>query len=225
MKVLVIAAHPDDEVYGMGGTIAKLASENNEVHVLIITDGCITQYRDKPNLEEIIAKKKKEAENANKTLGVRKVHYGNLPDMRLDSISHVEINSIIEKVIKDVRPEVVFTHFYGDVNLDHQIVYKSTLVATRPIPGQPVKELYCYKVPSSTEWSPQIITSIFMPNVLVDISEYYTKKEQAIKMYQTELRDYPHPRSIEYVKKCDGAAGIKFGINFAEEFMLLRKIL
>lgn len=226
MKVLVIAAHPDDEVYGMGGTIAKLADEGNEVHILIATDGCITQYKDNPRLNEIILKKEKETINANEVLGVTKVHFGNLPDMKLDNVAHIEINSVIENVVRKIRPDIVYTHFYGDVNLDHQNVYKSTLVAVRPVPGQSIKELYCYRVPSSTEWSPQIVnSSIFMPNIFVDISKYSQKKHEAIKLYETEIRDYPHPRSIEYVEKCDCATGLKCGIGLAEEFMLLRKII
>lgn len=224
MKVLVIAAHPDDEVFGMGGTIAKLATEGKEVHVLIVTDGSTTQYKNSPNLYEILNKKKKEAKNANCALGVKKVHFGELPDMRLDSVAHIEVNRVIEEMIKKLKPEIVYTHFYGDINFDHQHVYKSTLVAVRPLPGQTVKELYCYKVPSSTEWSPQIFSGTFMPNVFVDISKYCLKKQEAIKLYETELRDYPHPRSIEYIEKLDRVSGLKYGIGSAEEFMLLRKI-
>ena len=128
MKVLVIAAHPDDEVYGMGGTMAKLSDAGHEVHVLIVTDGCTAQYRNDPRLPEILAQKKEEARRANALLGVKAVHFGALPDMRLDTVSHVEVNQLIEETVDTVAPEVVYTHFYGDVNLDHQMVYRSTLV-------------------------------------------------------------------------------------------------
>ncbi len=224
MKVLVVAAHPDDEVYGMGGTIARLSDEGNEVHVLIVTDGATAQYRESPDLTKIINKKIGEAKLANYILGVSKVHFGGLPDMRLDNVDHIEVNSVIERVIRKEKPDVVYTHFYGDVNLDHQCIYKSTLVAVRPMPGQLVKELYCYRVPSSTEWSPQIPSSIFLPNVFVDISEHIPRKQKAIKAYKTEARDFPHPRSVEYIEKCDCVAGLKLGIGSAEEFMLIRKI-
>jgi len=143
MKVLVVAAHPDDEVYGMGGTIAKLSSEGHEVHVLIVTDGSATQYKNHPDLDQIIANKKTEIKKANRVLGTKKVHFGNLPDMRLDSIDHVEINKVIEEAVNNIKPKVVYTHFYGDVNLDHQRVYESTLVACRPAPNQAVKEILC----------------------------------------------------------------------------------
>jgi len=224
MKVLVIAAHPDDEVYGMGGTIAKLVAQGNEVHVLIVTDGCISQYRNDDNLEAILKRKQEEAQEANSILGVKCVHYGNLPDMGLDQVPHIQINQVIEELIQWLKPEVVYTHFYGDVNLDHQLVYKSTLVATRPIVGQCVKKLYAYCVPSSTEWSPQLANSVFTPNVFVEIEPYVLKKVEAIKSYVTELREYPHPRSVESVMKKDIVAGLQCGLKKCEFFMLIRQI-
>ena len=121
MKILVIAAHPDDEVYGMGGTIAKLSEAGDEVHVLFVTDGCTAQYRNDPRLPQILAQKQEEARRANALLGVKAVHFGTLPDMRLDTVPHVEVNQLIEETVDAVAPEVVYTHFLGDVNLDHQI--------------------------------------------------------------------------------------------------------
>lgn len=223
-KILVIAAHPDDEVYGMGGTIAKLSSEGNEVYVLIVTDGCTTQYSEDTRLEEIIEKKRIEAIKANEILGVTKVYFGNLPDMKLDNIPHIEVNNIIETTIREVEPDIVYTHFWGDVNMDHKCVYESTLVATRPTPQQKIKELYCYRVPSSTEWSPQITNSIFMSNTYYDISSYCEQKYDAISKYETELRPYPHPRSIKYVNIMDISTGLKCGLDSAEEFILIRKV-
>ena len=125
MKILVIAAHPDDEVYGMGGTIAKLSEAGDEVHVLFVTDGCTAQYRNDPRLPQILAQKQEEARRANALLGVKAVHFGTLPDMRLDTVPHVEVNQLMEETVDAVAPEVVYTHFFGDVNLDHQMVYRS----------------------------------------------------------------------------------------------------
>lgn len=224
MKILVIAAHPDDEVYGMGGTIAKLSAQGHEVHVLIVTDGCTAQYALRPDLPEIIEKKHREALDANALLGVKEVHFGAFPDMRLDTVPHVEVNRLIEDTIEAVGPEVVYTHFYGDVNLDHQMVYRSTLVAVRPVPGQCVKALYAYYVPSSTEWSPQLAQTAFLPNTMVDITGYEACKEQALRAYQTEERAYPHPRSAQYVRETDRARGLQWGLGSSEAFMLLRKI-
>lgn len=224
MKILVIAAHPDDEVYGMGGTIARLSAEGNEVHVLIVTDGCTAQYAGQANLPEIVAQKHREALEANEILGVKKVHFGTFPDMKLDTVPHVDLNRLIEDAVNAIQPEAVYTHFYGDVNLDHQMVYRSALVAVRPISGQCVKELYCYQTPSSTEWSPQLTQTAFLPNVMVDISDFETAKEQALLAYQTEVRVYPHPRSPQYVRETDRARGLQWGLGSSEAFMLLRKI-
>lgn len=225
MRILVIAAHPDDEIYGMGGTIAKLASEGHEVHVLIVTDGCTAQYAGRPDLPEIIEKKHREAIKANALLGVKQVHFGTFPDMKLDTIPHVELNRLIEETVDNVQPDTVYTHFYGDVNLDHQMVYRSTLVAVRPVPGQCVRALYCYRVPSSTEWSPQLSQTAFFPNTMVDISDFTQKKEDALTAYQTEMRAYPHPRSAQYVRETDRACGLQWGMGSSEVFMLLRNLM
>ncbi len=223
-KVLVIAAHPDDEVLGMGGTIARLTAERCEVSVLIVTDGSSSQYRNADNLAEIIEAKKRETQRCAEVLGMKEVLYGGLPDMKLDCTPHIEINQVIERVIDQLQPDTVFTHFWGDVNADHQNVYKSTLVAVRPVMGQVVKELLCYSVPSSTEWTPNKEDTMFMPNVFVDITGVAEKKYEAFSQYATELRDYPHPRSVQYLCEADKAAGIRVGMLMAEEFVLLRSL-
>ena len=223
--ILVIAAHPDDEVLGMGGTITKLVKNGCTVDVLIVTDGSSSQYRDSDHLAEIIEAKMKETRNCADVLGVRDVYYGELPDMKLDTIPHIRINQVIEDVIDKVQPDAVFTHFWGDVNYDHQNVYKSTLVAVRPVMGQVVKELYCYRVPSSTEWTPNKADTMFMPNYFVDIEQHAEQKYKAFACYSTELRDYPHPRSVQYLRESDKATGLKVGLLAAEEFVLLRKLV
>ena len=223
-NVLVIAAHPDDEVLGMGGTIAKLVNNGCTVDVLIVTDGSSSQYRESDHLAEIIEAKKKETRNCADILGVRNIYYGELPDMKLDKTPHIVINQVIEKVIDEVQPDTVFTHFWGDVNRDHQEVYMSTLVAVRPVMGQVVKELYCYRVPSSTEWTPNKADTMFMPNCFVDIEKFAEQKYKAFACYSTELREYPHPRSVQYLREADKAAGLRIGLLAAEEFVLLRKI-
>ena len=224
-RILVIAAHPDDEVLGMGGTIAKLTAEGKEVNLLIVTDGSSSQYRDVDNLAEIIAAKKLETKRCADVLGIKDIFYGGLPDMKLDATPHIEINQAIEQVIDKVQPHTVFTHFWGDVNSDHQNVFKSTLVAVRPVVGQSVRELYCYRVPSSTEWTPNKDDTMFMPNVFVDITEWAERKYEAFSKYVTELRDYPHPRSIQHLREIDKVAGLRVGVLTAEEFVLLRQLV
>lgn len=219
-KVLVIAAHPDDEVLGAGGTIAKYVAEGAEVKVLIVTDGSTSQYRDDPKLQEILEEKKKETRNAMDILGVSEVLYGGMPDMKLDMTEHILVNQSIERVIEEFQPNIVFTHYHGDVNLDHQCVSRSTLVACRPVVDQCVRELYAYYVPSSTDWNVQNNINTFTPNVFVDISgECAEKKYRSMACYSTELRDYPHPRSIEALRVMDQANGIHVGMNAAECFV------
>ena len=222
-KILVIAAHPDDEVLGMGGTIAKLTQAGNEVYVLIATDGSSSQYRGSDELNKIIEDKKLETKACANVLGIKKVFYGELPDMKLDCTPHIVINQVIEKTINEIQPQIVYTHFWGDVNMDHQQVYKSTLVAVRPVMGQIVKELYCYRVPSSTEWTPNKSDTMFMPNVFIDINDVAEQKYEAFAKYSTELRDYPHPRSIKHLKELDIARGLEVGQGPTETFVLLRK--
>lgn len=223
-KVLVIAAHPDDEVLGAGGTVAKLSEKSVECHLLIVTDGSSSQYRDSAHLQEIIEAKKLETKNCADFLGFKSIKYGELPDMKLDMTPHVVINQVIERAIDEIEPDTVFTHFWGDVNRDHQEVYKSTLVAVRPVMGQLVKNLYCYRVPSSTEWTPNKADTMFMPNVFVDIADFAERKYKAFSCYSTELRDYPHPRSVRYLREADKVAGLRVGMLAAEEFVLLRKL-
>lgn len=223
-KALVIAAHPDDEVMGLGGTIAKLSSQGVEFHLLIVTDGSSSQYRDSDRLNAIIEAKKRETKNCADLLGFKSIHYGNLPDMRLDVTPHVEINRVIENIIDALQPDAVFTHFWGDVNLDHQNVFRSTLVAVRPVPGQVVRELYCYRTPSSTEWMPNKPDTMFRPNYFVDIEQFAEQKYSAFACYETELREYPHPRSVQSLREIDRATGVEVGLPSAEAFVMLRKL-
>lgn len=224
-KILVVVAHPDDEILGMGGTIAKLSAQGKDVHVLIVTDGSSAQYRDSADLQQIIEAKKLETKNACDCVGVKSIHYGGLPDMRLDVTPHIQVNRAIEKVVDEIEPDAIFTHFYGDVNLDHQCVFKSVMVAARPVADQVVKEVYCFDVPSSTEWNAFNTATMFMPNVAVDIEKFAEQKYAALAEYKTELREFPHPRSIEHIRRQDEANGLKVGLRSAENFMLIRKVV
>jgi len=220
-KILVISAHPDDETLGMGGTIAKNTSNGDSVHVLIITDGSSSQY---VKYKDMIKKKKAEAEKSMKILGVEKIEFNTLPDMKLDTIAHIDINTIIEKKIEDYKPSIVYTHHWGDINKDHRLVFQSTMVAVRTTPNQPVKEIYTYEIPSSTEWGTPEINNIFKPNVFIDITDFIEMKIKAVKCYKTELRSYLHPRSPDAVRAYNKRNGIEIGKKFAERFFLVRDI-
>ena len=220
-KILVIAAHPDDEVLGVGGTISWFSTiAKADVFVLILTEGCSSQYKGDKSM---ILKKRREAERANKILGVKKVIFGDLPDMRLDSLLHVQINEVIEKQIRAISPDIVFTQ-HPDVNKDHVLVFESTMVAIRPSPGASVKKVYTYASASSTEWSAPLVGSYFIPNIFFDISDTLDLKLKAFSSYNTELRKYPHPRAIESIKIYAEREGIAVGLKAAESFMLIRSI-
>ncbi|MEG0075285.1 MAG: PIG-L deacetylase family protein [Eubacterium sp.] len=221
MKILIIAAHPDDEVYGMGGTIAKLNRAGNEIYVLIVTEGCSTQY---VGNKDIILKKQKEAQIAGEILGIKAVMFSNLPDMKLDTVSHVAVNQVIEDAIRKIKPAIVYTHHRGDVNKDHRIVYESTMVAVRPIYTQCVKKILCYAVPSSSEWNADLVETTFHPTVFEEIDPFYGLKQRAIESYGTEIRAFPHPRSLKYVDIFDRAMGLKVGLKRSEGFQLIREI-
>ena len=220
-KILVIASHPDDETLGMGGTILKHTSKENIVHVLVITDGSSSQYK---NYEKMIKRKKDEAKKSMNILGVKKIEFNTLPDMKLDMIPQIEINKVIEKKIKDFKPDIVYTHHGGDINKDHRIVFESTMVALRPKPNQKVNEIYTYETPSSTEWGIYDEKNIFKSNVFEDISNFVERKIKAVKSYKTELREYPHPRSPEAIKAYDKRNGITVGKEFVERFYLIRSM-
>lgn len=223
-KVLVVAAHPDDEVLGVGATIKKLSKEH-EVTILIVTEGCSSQYRGQ-DVEQIIAEKKVMAKKAAEILGAKNVMFGDLPDMQLDRVAHTEVNAVIERAVEEIQPEIVFTHHYGDVNLDHQMCYRSTMVATRPSVGSSVKKLYTYEVLSATEWQSSTAAHVFIPNTYVEVDKVMLEaKKQAMKTYAMEFRKYPHTRSAEAIDNLAAFRGQSVGVMAAEAFYLVREVV
>ena len=212
--VLVVGAHPDDEVLGAGGTMAKHADAGDEVHALIVTEGTTQQYDD----DELIEQKRRDARACADRLGASEVHFGDLPDMRLDDVAHVEVNAAIEAVVEEVAPDVVYTHSRREVNRDHVAVHDSTLVATRP--GSGVSSVLAYETPSSTEWAPR--TAGFEPDLFVDVDGYLDAKVEAFGAYETEVREYPHPRSTEALRALAKTRGVACGSAAAEAFDVLR---
>ena len=216
-RVLVIAAHPDDEVLGMGGTIASYASRGDTVRVLVVTDGSSSQY---PGDEVIRAQKQEEALRAAAELGVEDYVHLDLPDMRLDTLAHVEVNRVVEEQIGDLEPQIVFAA-HPDVNRDHRVLFDSVAVATRPTPGHSVRRLLTYAPTSSTEWTPAAV-NWFVPNWFVDITETLERKIAAFAHYETERRSYPHPRSERAIRAAASYHGSSCGCEYAEPFVLVR---
>lgn len=221
MRMLVIAAHPDDEVLGCGGYIARFA-EKNEVFTTIVTEGCSAQYADS-DIGHLIEMKKEAAAAANHVLGVKEIFFGAFPDMRLDEVCHIEINRFIYEVIENIRPDLILTHHPGDVNLDHQLVYQSTMVASRPI-NKNRPDILLYETPSATEWHSYDMLTAFIPNVFIDISGTLDRKIEALKCYDLELRSLPHPRSAYGLRAYAAFRGLSAGLEAAEGFRMLRAV-
>ncbi len=218
-RVLVMAAHPDDEVLGMGGTIAVHTLRGDAVRVVCITDGSSSQY---PGDEETRRRKNGEARQAAQVLGVAEYVHLDFPDMRLDMVPHVDLNAVVEEHVHEFRPEVVYSP-HPDVNRDHRAVFDSTSVASRPTPGQPVRRLLTYAPMSSTEWTPAA-TNWFVPNWFVDVTETLERKLEAFACFATELREYPHPRNERALRAHAEFYGATVGCIHAEPFVLVRSI-
>ena len=222
-KILIVVAHPDDEVLGCGGTITRLNKEGYELYTLILGEG-ITSRDDKRSKEKRgreIANLKEQAKKANELIGVKKVFFHDFPDNRFDTVPFLDIVKVIEKIKNQIKPEIIFTHYEKDLNIDHQITYKAVITATRPLREETVKEVYSFEIPSSTEWSYPLS---FSPNVFYNISETMNIKLKALEEYKSEVKEYPHPRSLEAVELTAKNWGIKVGVNYAEAFKCVRII-
>ena len=221
-RILVVAAHPDDEVFGVGGTIARHVRQGEQVSVLILTDGVTARHNVTEAQEEA-------ARKATRVLGVQDVHFANLPDERLDAMPLLEVIEPISQLVKELRPQVVYTHHRGDTNQDHRVVFAATLVAVRPFDGNPVERVLCYEVASSTEWGPPFTDWASLPNVYVDVSGTLEAKLRALEAYretfQSEVKPFPHPRSPEAVRVYAQQRGITVGMLAAEAFVLVRELI
>lgn len=220
--VLVIAAHPDDEVLGVGGSIARHTRRGDRVSVLIMTDGVTARH-------SMVEPQKAAARNACRVLGVQDLHFVDLPDQRLDGLPLLDVIQPIAGAIKARRPQVVYTHHGGDANQDHRTVFAATLVAVRPFGDNPVKRVLSYAVATSTEWAPPFPAWAFLPNVYTDIQDTLEDKINAFEAYretfESEVRPYPDPRSPEAVRLYAQATGVAVGLRAAEGFMLIRELV
>jgi LmbE family N-acetylglucosaminyl deacetylase len=215
-RVLVVAPHPDDEVIGAGGTIARHVAEGDEVSLCIITQGYSPPWP-----EGIVETARRQVEAARKVLGTRQVFFLGFPTVKLNTVPNAELTSALQKVVNETKPEVVYTSSASDVNLDHHIVFEATLVATRPLPGSTVRRVLCYEVGYSSRYGHMP----FAPNVFVDIEAFLEKKLEAMKCYETELREPPHPRSLAGLELIARERGMSVGLKAAECFQLVREML
>lgn len=226
-NVLVIAAHPDDEILGCGGTIAKHVKKGDKVHCIILAEGITS--RDKIRNRELHQRELTElgiaAQKANQILGVHTLRLLDFPDNRMDSIDRLDIIKVVEDLINEFKPDIVYTHHIGDVNIDHRRIHEAVITACRPIPGNHfVKQILFFETASSTEWMTPGSAPAFSPNWYVDISETLELKLDALRAYECEMREWPHARSVEALKYLAHWRGANIGVHAAEAFILGRNI-
>ncbi len=226
MNVLIVSAHPDDEVLGCGGTIARHSDNGDIVRILILGQGASSRYNTlfESTLKEEILRLSAASKLAANILGAESIDQLAFPDNRLDSIDLLDIVKQIEFFIDKYLPDTVYVHHAGDVNIDHRRLHEAVVTACRPVPGHTVRRLLSYETVSSTEWQPSSSAPIFVPNYFIDISAQWPRKLAALDTYSSEMRLHPHPRSIESIECLARWRGSQVGIHHAEAFMLLRNI-
>ena len=223
-SVLIVAAHPDDEILGCGGTIAKLADQGAKIHVAFLSDGVLSRGGDPNTRKSQIDERRNAAHKASDILGVKSISFDEFPDNRMDTVALLDITQTIEKIISVHKPDMLFTHHVGDVNIDHRRTHEASVTACRPQSGHPVKTFLTFEVPSSTEWQLPASAPQFSPNWFVDISSTLDRKLAALEMYLSELRDWPHPRSLQAVEHLSRWRGATVGVEAAEAFLLGRQL-
>jgi len=207
----VISAHPDDEVVGMGATIKKL-SLTNKIWLCVVSEGASAQYSDKKMIEV----RRDACKKSSKILGISKIQFLDYPDMRLDSVSHLEINKELEKIIRKLKPTIVYSPPSHDLNKDHQKVFESSLVVTRPLVSS-VKSLLCYELPGP-------VREPFRPTIYENVEKEFSYKIKGFKMYKSEIMKFPHPRSINAIENLAIYRGTQSGLRKAEAFELVHSI-
>ncbi len=226
-SVLVVAAHPDDEVLGCGGTIVRHVDAGDQVRVLIVAEGATSRQlqRDRFQAGQELSALAQAAQKAGSILGAASVELLDLPDNRLDSLDRLDLIKQIEERIDRHQPQVVYVHHAGDVNVDHRRLHEAVVTASRPMPGQSVRRLLSFEVASSSEWQPPGSAPAFLPNWFVDISDQWQRKREALMAYSSEMRPWPHARSLEALEHLARWRGAQVGVEAAEAFCLLRQLM
>ena len=216
MKILIFAPHNDDEVLGAGGTLSKFANQGNDVFVCEVTSG---------ENKVIVDKIKSEALKAHAIIGVKQTFFLDLPVVAINQVPVSEINEKMLEIVKIVDPEIAFIPHKGDIHTDHVEVAKSAMVALRPVTAPNLKAIYAYETLSETEWNIPSVENAFIPNVWSDITNYLEIKLQAMNCYQTQIKEFPHPRSLEAIEALAKYRGSNICVKYAESFMLIRSLL
>jgi len=219
-KILVISAHPDDEILGAGGTLANHSKLGDEVYCLILGEGVTSR---EGGTKEMVEKLRQETKEAGEIIGFKNIYFCNFKDNCFDTISLLEITKVIEKYLDLIKPDVVYTHHEYDLNIDHQRTFRAVLTACRPPHPNCPQKIYTFETLSSTEWQKKDHKQ-FSPNFYVSIETMLEKKIDAMRKYATELRKYPHPRSLEGIKILAQYRGLEVATTYAEAFCLVREI-
>lgn len=213
-RVLVLAAHPDDEILGCGGVVCLHADRGDRVESVVVCEGQSLRYQDR------VVPMEEHTRKAAAVLGVQQVHLLRFPDQRLDTLTLTEIITPLEKIVRALRPDTIYCQFGGDVNRDHQLLFEATMVATRPT--EPfVERVLAFDTASSTEWA---YPRSFVPDTWVDIGGVLERKLEAMACYESELRDYPHPRSLQALRHKAAAWGNQCCMAAAEVFVTVRRV-
>ena len=216
MKILVFAPHNDDEILGVGGTMARHASNGDEVCVCEVTASLVEERK------KLV---QGEALRAHEIIGVADTVFLDFTVVELPHEGVRRFNGAVSDVVKRIAPDVVYLPFYGDMHADHAAVANAVMVAVRPLAAPSVKGVYMYETLSETGWNYPTADKAFLPNVFVDITGFFERKAEAMRAYQSQIKDYPHPRSIEALKALAEYRGSSIGVHMAEAFMCVREIV
>jgi LmbE family N-acetylglucosaminyl deacetylase len=219
-RMLVIAPHPDDEVLGCGGTMARAAAEGSDVHVAVVTRGQAPTFT-----EAMTAKVRSEAKAAHCHLGVRQTHWLDLPAAQLAETPHSALNAALHALVRELRPDTLLVPFVGDIHMDHQLVALSALVAARPHQAEYPRRILAYETVSETNWNAPYVTPSFLPNVFIGIEATLQRKLEAASLFASQLRDFPHERSIDTLRALAMVRGSAVHLPAAEAFVLLRDVI
>jgi len=226
-SILVVAAHPDDETLGCGATIAAHADAGDRVSILILGEGFTSRdssTRSSAKTLQTLEKLRKDARTAARILGARRIQFASFPDNRFDTVALLDIVKRVELEIQEVRPQVIYTHHPGDLNIDHRLTFEAVLTATRPLGSSVVRELYSFFIASASEWAFGQLGSTFKPTLFVDASSTISRKTRALEAYGSEARAFPHPRSVPNLQAWSRIWGAQVGLRSAEAFETVRQI-
>lgn len=215
MKILVVAPHPDDEVLGCGGIMKKYSKRGDEVYLCVVTQGYSPDWS-----EEFLRNLREGLDQANRILGTKEKFFLGFPTAKLDMIPQKELNDALFRLVETVQPDVIYAPSMSDLSRDHRCIFESLLVAVRPKPGMHTPQVLCYEVLSETDWGTPLHN--FVPNVYEDITNEFGDKIEAMKAYKSELKDFPHPRSVEAIEALAKKRGSEVGTYAAEAFVLIR---